>query len=204
MRRLWLVAFLLVVLFTPLAVTQTAEARDMVRGQYSPRVLAAPTQPNLLATHVDYLIIADWHQTSRPWSGYFQAVNGKHFATPEFYKSTDVEFNLKTAWELKRTANMKTSLAVHYDHGYRSALYDADPYLGLGLSWYYAPTPKDFLTVHILDVLQTGGRVRESPCFDGFRRAFHCGTGQAWTDVRNELDGRKVEPIFTARWLHRF
>ena len=30
-----------------------------------------------------------------------------------------------------------------------------------------------------------GGGVTESACYDDFRRAFHCGTGLAWSDAQS-------------------
>lgn len=42
---------------------------------------------------------------------------------------------------------------------------------------------------------QLGGKVRERPCHDGFRRAFHCGTGLPWTDAAPHLKQRAVTPL---------
>lgn len=53
--------------------------------------------------------------------------------------------------------------------------------------------PLYFLHVH--DALQWGGKVLERPCHDGFRRAFHCGTGLPWTDAAPHLKQRAVTPL---------
>ncbi len=187
---------LLILLILLLAPSTPARA-EQINPKFAP-------QPNLLLKKIDYLIAQDFHQTSNPWSGYFRALNGKAFKTPTFYENTSLEVNIKTAIEIYRGPNLKLSLPMHFDNGYRAPLYRANTYLGFGVSAYYAPSRKDFITLHLLDVVQFGGKVTERPCYDSFRRAFHCGTGNAWTDVKDYLDGRKVDPIAKLNWRHLF
>jgi hypothetical protein len=52
-----------------------------------------------------------------------------------------------------------------------------------------------------------GGKVSERACYDLYRRAFHCGTGLAWTDYQgSSLSRRDYEnvPRLKLRYLYRF
>jgi hypothetical protein len=42
--------------------------------------------------------------------------------------------------------------------------------------------------------LQSGGKVHERPCRDGFDRAFHCGSGLPWTDAQVFLQNKQIHP----------
>ena len=136
---------------------------------------------------LDYLIIQDEHLTSTPWSGNFTAINGKAFKVTEFYKNHRPEMNIKTGIALVNGKNLKISIPVHFDNGFKSYLYDANRYLGTGLSLYYRKSKDVFLTFEAHDILQINNKVKKRPCYDAFRREFHCGTGSPWVDVKNHL-----------------
>ena len=153
---------------------------------------------------IDYLIVLDLHQTSRPWSGYFLAMNGRAYNVSPFYETKTPELNAKSAIEIYRSGVLKLSIPIHFDNGWRADLYQADRFLGLGLSAYYAPTRKDLITLHLLDIVQLGGQVTEQPCYDSFRREFHCGSGNPWSDVKGRLDGRTTDARVKISWRQRF
>ena len=46
-----------------------------------------------------------------------------------------------------------------------------------GISLYYRKSKDVFLTFEAHDILQINNGVKERPCYDAFRREFHCGTG---------------------------
>ena len=151
-----------------------------------------------------YLIAGNKHLTSRPWSGAFSAIDGTPHRVEKFYQSTRQQLNFKTALKTWQTRRTKSLLTMHYDNGFAAPLYTAQPYLGLGLSSYIKLGGKTMMSLHALDLWQTGGEITESPCYDGFKREFHCGTGLAWRDVKDHIGERQVDPRFFARIAYRF
>lgn len=143
---------------------------------------------------IDYVLAEDRHSVSRVWSGRFTALNGDAYDVTHFYASQKPQFNLRTSFMVKETPRWRLSLPLHYDHGYRAALYKADPYLGSGVILQWRPRKRLVLGLHVHDALQWGGKVLERPCHDGFERAFHCGTGLPWTDAAPHLKQRAVTP----------
>ena len=95
---------------------------------------------------------------------------------------------IKTGIALVNGKDLKISVSVHYDNGFKSDLYEAKRYLGTGLSLYYRQSKDVFLTFEAHDILQINNGIKERPCFDAFRREFHCGTGSPWVDVKNNLN----------------
>jgi hypothetical protein len=69
------------------------------------------------------------------------------------------------------------------------------PYMDGGLIVQWAATRGLTLGLHLHDALQAGGKVTERPCYDGFERQFHCGTGLPWTDAQAHLRDRLVTPL---------
>lgn len=163
------------------AVTTLANASDIV---FSKQIK--------IFTELDYLIVQDEHLTSSPWSGNFTAINGKAFKVTEFYKNRRPEMNIKTGIALVNRNNLKISIPVHFDNGFKSDLYNASRYLGTGISLYYRKSKDVFLTFEAHDILQINNGVKERPCYDAFRREFHCGTGSPWIDMKNHLNQSEI------------
>lgn len=162
-------------------------------------------QPHPMLKKIDYLIMHDEHLTSTPWTGHFTALNGKQYQLSQFYKNRrNLAINLKAGIEIFRNANLKISLPVHFDNGYKADLYEAERFLGFGVSVYYAPRKNLFLSFNMVDIVQFGGQTKERPCYDDFRREFHCGTGYAWTDMKHNLDQHHVQTNIQARVLYLF
>lgn len=164
--------------------------------------LAAQAEMPAWVSKIDYLQAEDRHSVSRVWSGYFKALNGDAYDVSHMYRSKRPQFNLRTAYTVKETPRLRLSLPLHYDQGYRADLYEATPYLGLGFIGQWAAGENLVLGLHIHDGLQSGGKITEHPCHDGFQRAFHCGTGLPWTDAEDLLRERQIEPSgkITLNW----
>ena len=52
--------------------------------------------------------------------------------------------------------------------------------------------------------LQSGGKVHERPCRDGFDRAFHCGSGLPWTDAQDFWEIGKFTRMEKLRFIGGF
>ena len=181
----------------------TAVAQPFSQPPQPPQSSPPPPVQQMLAK-ISYLLASDQHLTSRPWSGVFQALNGDIFRVEQFYHSKNPQFNIKMGLYAAHTKSTAYIINLHYDNGFDSALYDAQPYLGLGLSAHRQLNKYSRLSWHLLDVLQLGGNTRERPCYDTFRREFHCGTGLAWSDVKNRVGADDIKPRFMARLTHLF
>lgn len=146
---------------------------------------------NLLA-RVDYLQVHDAHRTSYVWDGRFKAINGDAYNVAHFYRTKGPEFNVQAAIKLHETSRLRLTLPIQIDNGYKADLYRARPYFGLGLVAQWATNERLVMGFHLHDALKIGGEVNESPCHDGFRRAFHCGTGLPWSDAGPHLKQSNV------------
>ena len=120
------------------------------------------------------------------WSGKFIDLSGNLWDTSEHYSQENESFNASLFFNHKFN---KLSLAskIYLDNGYNSALIDVDPLYYISLSAKYKLGENKKLKVILDPIMKFGGGVTESPCYDDFRRAFHCGTGMAWSDA--ELGG---------------
>ena len=157
-----------------------------------------------LLARIDYLQVQDSHRTSYVWSGRFNAMNGDAHDMAHFYRAKRQQFNVQAAIRLHEGPRLRIALPVQMDNGYRADLYQAEPYLGGGLIVQWAATEQLSVSFHLYDALQIGGDVRESPCHDGFRRQFHCGTGLPWSDAGPHLRQSNVVPFGALRLNWRF
>lgn len=157
-----------------------------------------------LLARIDYLQVQDSHRTSYVWSGRFTAMNGDAHDMAHFYRAKRQQFNVQAAIKLHEGPRLRIALPLHMDNGYRADLYQAEPYFGGGLIVQWAKNERVTWGLHIHDALQIGGGVRESPCHDGFRRQFHCGTGLPWSDAGPHLRQSNVVPFGALRLNWRF
>lgn len=155
-----------------------------------------------IVSQIDYLYAQDRHTTSYVWSGRFSALNGDQYDVTHFYVSKRPQFNMRTAYTFKETDRLRLSVPLHYDNGYKAALYEAAPFIGGGLIGQWRYRKNLILGMQLHDVLQLGGKLRERPCHDGFERAFHCGTGLPWSDAGPYLnrDNTPASVRFTVDW----
>ncbi len=185
----------LLILFLMLAPMQ-ALATPIVHSPQPNKIMSA------MRHYIDYVRVENNHRTSYVWNGHFAALNGDIYDMRDFYRSKRPEINARIGVLAHESARLKVHLPIHFDNGYQADLYEAQPYLGLGVITQWAATDTLVLGFHLHDALQIGGKVRETPCHDSFRRDFHCGTGLPWTDATPFLKRRNVAHFgqFTLNW----
>jgi len=98
-------------------------------------------------------------------------------------------------------------LPIAFDAGYEAKLYQAAPLLSIGFGAAITLAPQSMLSLRIDNALRLGGTISEQPCYDGFRRQYHCGTGMAWVDYRQIDNDRRdgfAEPSLQVKYVERF
>lgn len=70
--------------------------------------------------------------------------------------------NIETGIALVNRNNLKISIPVHFDNGFKSDLYNASRYLGTGISLYYRKSKDVFLTFEAHDILQINNGVKDA------------------------------------------
>lgn len=152
-----------------------------------------------------HLEAANTHLASQVWRGVFRGLNGEDYNTRAFYKSQKPEFSASGIFLLNPKQRVSLLLPVALDAGYQATLYQAQPMFGLGIGAAISLSKYSVLSLKADNLLVAGGRVSERPCYDGYRRRFHCGSGQSWTDFQaGDSDRRLTEPAFYARYIKRF
>ena len=165
-------------------------------------LLAAPTAQAGSSSAWQLLTLqAENRHAGNVWQGYFLGLNGRQYNTSSFYKNRRIGFKAKATFA--KTANQPWGrkpvtwlLPVSLDGGYQAKLYQAEPLLSLGLGAIVKTSSNSLITLRINDAFKVGGDIKEQPCYDSFRRQYHCGSGLAWTDyIRvgnySELDGNR-------------
>ena len=118
------------------------------------------------------------------WSGKFMDLSGKAWDTSKYYSQENESYN--TSFFINHDLNrFKFTSKIFLDSGYDSALIDVDPLYYISLSAKYQLSENEKIKVVIDPIIKMGGGVTESACYDDFRRAFHCGTGMAWSDAQS-------------------
>ena len=118
------------------------------------------------------------------WSGTFLDYSGDMWDVSEYYYQENNPF--KVSLFFKNMVNgLNISSKLYYDNGYKSALLDVDPLIYLSISSKYSLSKNSDIKLVLDPLISIGGKVTESPCYDSFRRAYHCGTGMAWSDARS-------------------
>ena len=120
------------------------------------------------------------YSQSLVWNGNFISPNGKRFNLGHFYKSKNFELNLKTHFLYKLNSSILI-IPINFDNGYSSDLLNVSPVYSMGFIM-----SKNIKNINFLfgidNALRIGGNIKEYPCYDKFKREFHCGTGVPWTD----------------------
>ena len=118
------------------------------------------------------------------WSGKFTDLSGKVWDTSKYYSQDNESYN--TSFFINHDLNrFKFTTKIFLDSGYDSALIDVDPLYYISLSAKYQLSENEKIKAVIDPIIKMGGGVTESACYDDFRRAFHCGTGLAWSDAQS-------------------
>ena len=172
-------------------------------------LLSAPTAKaddfaQIAVQRITYIQAESNHLIAPVWSGFFTAYNGTHYDVTSFYESTRVHFNFKTALNIYNTPRLRLDVPMHFDNGYKATLQQTSRYMGLGIAAYGQLRRNLSASLHVFDLLQHGGKTREQPCYDDFSRAFHCGTGHAWTDVADVVNQRYIKPSVQMNLFYSF
>ena len=118
------------------------------------------------------------------WSGKFMDLSGKVWDTSEYYSQENESYS--SSFYISHDFNrFKFTSKIFLDSGYDSALIDVDPLYYISLSAKYQLGENEKIKVVIDPIIKMGGGVTERACYDDFNRAFHCGTGMAWSDVQS-------------------
>ena len=140
------------------------------------------------------------------WSGKFTAMNGRNYDASAFYTPTNQPFSVKSILAKSHTKNITWLMPLTLDAGFDARLYQAEPLLGLGTGAAIGLSDASMLSIRFDNLLRLGGGVSEQPCYDGFRRQFHCGTGMAWTDYQSSEASRRTfgEAAIKIRFVQKF
>ena len=142
------------------------------------------------------------YSQSMIWSGNFIAPNGKKFQLGDFYKSKNIELNLKTNLVYKLNSSLIV-IPIKFDNGYKSDLLNVSPIYSMGLI--ISKKIKNFnILVGVDNLIKLGGKINEQPCFDEFKREFHCGTGKPWTDYQGKSIYNYYQDKLIFRMVYNF
>ena len=153
------------------------------------------------------LTFAPQHGASRVWQGHFTALNGQFFNTEHLYRNRDVSLSASAIWSKPMGQRVSLMLPVALDAGYDAALMQTRPMAGLGIGATIGLGVQTMLSLRAENLIRIGGQTSEQPCYDDFRRRFHCGTGMAWTDyLSSDVDPRGTLGVagFQAKLTHHF
>ena len=129
------------------------------------------------------------------WTGRFMDFAGKQWDVSHYYKAKYqiIRGNVIFGQAIDQKQESKKSKTVifflhriDFDTGFKSALYQAQPFISWSPTGIVSLNERLSLVVGLHNLFSLGGHTRESPCFDDFRREFHCGTGIPWSDYPNK------------------
>lgn len=147
------------------------------------------------------------HQGSKVWSGYFRGPNGRDYNAAEFYRPTKPLFSATGVLALDADKPISWLVPLAVDAGYEARLYQAEPLAAIGFGTALRFGRTTAVSFRVDNLLVVGGKISEQPCYDGYRRRYHCGTGAAWTRFEtssNDRRGRLAVPMLRAKLTHRF
>jgi hypothetical protein len=147
------------------------------------------------------------HVGSKVWQGKFTGLNGQLYDVSGFYQTNQPTFSARAIFTKTGRKQMNWLLPIALDGGYDAKLYQAEPLLSLGFGAAMAVAPQTMLSLRLDNALRLGGDISEQPCYDGFRRQYHCGTGLAWGDYRQIDSDRRDNfalPRLTFKYVTRF
>lgn len=151
------------------------------------------------------------HAGSKVWSGNFTALNQRNYDASGFYTPNNQPFSAKMIFAKadNRLENKRVTwlLPIALDAGYRAQLYQAAPLFSLGMGAAIALPGRAMVSVRAENIMRLGGAISERPCYDSYRRQFHCGTGMAWTVYTQHGEDRRdgiALPALKIKFVKRF
>ena len=118
------------------------------------------------------------------WGGAFTDISGEVWDTSEFYNNQNEIYNASLFFKNEIDKFYFLS-KIYVDSGYKSALMVVDPLYYISLSANYNLGKNEKIKFVMDPIFKIGGGVTELPCYDDFRRSYHCGTGMAWSDAQS-------------------
>ena len=116
------------------------------------------------------------------WSGNFIDYSGNQWDVSNYYDNKIESFHASIFLSHEINGIDFTS-KLYLDNGYDSALYNVKPLAYISIAADYQYSENKSFKLMLDPIIQYGGSVLESACYDDFRRAYHCGTGLNWTDA---------------------
>ena len=123
----------------------------------------------------------DYNRTT-VWTGNFIDYSGHQWDVSNYYDNKIESFHAGIFLSHEINGIDFTS-KLYLDNGYDSTLYNVKPLAYISIAADYQYSENKSFKLMLDPIIQYGGSVSESPCFDDFRRAYHCGTGLNWTDA---------------------
>ena len=160
-----------------------------------------------------HLSASSQHQGSKVWRGRFHGLNGQLYNATQFYQSTRPQFSANGLLARSGQGALTWLVPLSVDAGYSAKLYQASPLASLGFGAALRLGAHSLVSFRVDNIIVVGGKVSEQPCFDSFRRRFHCGSGLAWTEfeaTNSAKDksgggaGQLNEPALHAKFIHKF
>ena len=116
------------------------------------------------------------------WSGNFIDYSGNQWDVSNYYDNKIESFHASIFLSHEINGIDFTS-KLYLDNGYDSTLYNVKPLAYISIAADYQYSENKSFKLMLDPIIQYGGSVSESACYDDFRRAYHCGTGLNWTDA---------------------
>ena len=116
------------------------------------------------------------------WSGNFIDYSGNQWDVSNYYDNKIESFHA-SIFLIHEINGIDFTSKLYLDNGYDSALYNAKPLAYISIAADYQYSENKSFKLMLDPIIQYGGSVSESACYDDFRRAYHCGTGLNWTDA---------------------
>lgn len=147
------------------------------------------------------------HAASKVWSGRFRGLNGRDYNASAFYKPTKPQLSATGLLMINSQDRVSWLLPISIDAGYHAKLYQADPLASIGFGTAVSLDAQSVVTFRVDNLLVSGGKISERPCYDSYRRRYHCGSGLAWTDFEKtgfDRRGRLAVPSIEIKFKRRF
>ena len=123
----------------------------------------------------------DYNRTT-VWTGNFIDYSGHQWDVSNYYDNKIESFHAGIFLSHEINGIDFTS-KLYLDNGYDSTLYNVKPLAYISIAADYQYSENKSFKLMLDPIIQYGGSVSESACYDDFRRAYHCGTGLNWTDA---------------------
>ena len=136
------------------------------------------------------------------WSGMFSSYDGRARDASRFFKPKSEQFYLNTKLGLA-SAQGASWLNIYFDNGYVSDLLIVKPIVSLGFGSIFKQGNHAF-SFNMNHILSFEGWTEERPCYDQFKRKFHCGTGLAWTESKSYHLNHDLKPTLQLKYSIKF